>query len=130
MEKRKKYGYGGSMRKMEHGGSHCPPGMMYQNGGCVSMQYGGRTMRRMEHGGPHNGNGDRNGMRRMTHGGRHNGNGNGNGNVNRNGMRRMTHGGPHNGNGMRSSMTRTTTTPIRTRGFAGRSQNNHRGKRY
>ncbi len=36
---------GGGIRKMEHGGSHCPTGMMYQNGGCVSMQYGGMTNR-------------------------------------------------------------------------------------
>ena len=28
-------------RMYEHGGSHCGPGMMYQNGGCVSMQHGG-----------------------------------------------------------------------------------------
>ena len=34
---------GGGIRRMAHGGSHCGPGMMYQNGGCVSMQYGGRT---------------------------------------------------------------------------------------
>jgi len=42
---RKRMARGGGIRKMEHGGSHCPPGMMYQNGGCVSMQYGGMTNR-------------------------------------------------------------------------------------
>jgi len=28
-------------RRMEHGGSHCGPGLMYQNGGCVSYEHGG-----------------------------------------------------------------------------------------
>ena len=53
-----RYNKGGRVKKYEHGGSHsgnmmnnsCPPGqhmmpngpgMMYQNGGCVSMQHGG-----------------------------------------------------------------------------------------
>lgn len=30
-----------SRRRMEHGGSHCGPGLMYQNGGCVSYEHGG-----------------------------------------------------------------------------------------
>ncbi len=45
------------MRRMSHGGSHCGPGMVFQDGGCVpSMRVGGRTrpIRRMPHGGPHN----------------------------------------------------------------------------
>ena len=36
-----RYNKGGRVKKYEHGGSHCGPGMMYQNGGCVSMKHGG-----------------------------------------------------------------------------------------
>ena len=32
---------GRTSRRMEHGGSHCGPGLMYQNGGCVSYEHGG-----------------------------------------------------------------------------------------
>ena len=32
---------GRTNRRMEHGGSHCGPGLMYQNGGCVSYEHGG-----------------------------------------------------------------------------------------
>tara|TARA_R110001583_G_scaffold26174_2_gene94471 strand:+ start:1785 stop:2276 length:492 start_codon:yes stop_codon:yes gene_type:complete len=40
---RKRMAKGGGIRRMAHGGSHCGPGMMYQNGGCVSMAVGGRA---------------------------------------------------------------------------------------
>ena len=40
---RKRMARGGGIRRMAHGGSHCGPGMMYQNGGCVSMAVGGRA---------------------------------------------------------------------------------------
>ena len=35
------HGGGRTSRRMEHGGSHCGPGLMYQNGGCVSYEHGG-----------------------------------------------------------------------------------------
>jgi len=93
---------GGNIKRMPHGGPHgngrngCPPGMMMQNGECVTMPSGmggyrkGGNIRRMQDGGMNgcpdgmvfqNGGCVPNGMRRG-------------GNI-----KRMPHGGPHNGNG-------------------------------
>lgn len=68
---KKRMARGGITKKYEHGGSHCPPGMMYQNGGCVSMQTGGRTTTgRTPMGGSRQTMGGRGGGNRITNNGR------------------------------------------------------------
>jgi hypothetical protein len=97
---------GGNIRKMPHGGPHngngrngCPPGMMMQNGECVTMVSNmggmggyrrGGNIRRMQDGGM---NGCPDGMVFQDGGCVPNGMRRG-GNI-----RKMPHGGPHNGNG-------------------------------